>query len=227
MGCFATLPAYSKPCGSAPGGIRYVLLTAKALTQIGADEVELFSTLGTITAVRLKKTSLGAWGLATYDQGGIITQASNILSGWADEDPDDPFILIDVSRAGASLTSEAQINDETGSFYYENTLVIPLNMITKEAALLLEGLQGSDVLAGVVRNDGSMTFMGVSTRARVTAAGMQTGSNFSDTPGYSVTLQDRTSYPIPGKTVLINGSGTEITASQHDVVSGFLGAFTS
>lgn len=209
----SNLAALGRPCTPQMGGIKYVYLCALPANGKIADYSQndkLFFRAGTDDDL----PGIRGFGFFGNNDNGVITT----IAGLEDQVGYPPRIdtqiyRIAVTRQQAVITSEAQVNRETGVTFYQNAVTIPTAALTQEATKLVSDLAYGGVVVIGESYDGRFCAFGFQERATLNAASLTTGAAFGDQPGVTITLMAEESDPVLVGMHLLDDEGLFLDAT--------------
>lgn len=231
MGCIITdLHALKRPCRPQMGGVKDLFLLPS--DDAALRSVILFNDVGSGYHINLTPSfdeDTGYQGyFAFYVEGeGVVDNTASLIPAMQDMDIRDysdlanHFYHIDVSRQGAVVTSEAQVNRENNTVFYQNSVVIPATGLTAEAVDLLRRLAGGGCIVVAEMYSGQFIAFGLDVSATLSAASVTTGANWNDMPGATITLMAEESVPVYAEMGLCGDDSFLLKKQDRNLVKWF------
>ena len=95
----------------------------------------------------------------------------------------------------ASMSSNAQVNQENGSNYWQTDLLMVFNRMETSKRVEVVAMAQGELVAMVEDANGALWFLGFDAPLAISAGDGLTGTARADRNGYSVTLQDNSKEP--------------------------------
>lgn len=92
------------------------------------------------------------------------------------------------NRQTGSMTSEMTRNDQNGTFYYTNSVVLQFTKMEAKKSAEVSALAKGQLLLVVKDNNGKYWVVGADTYATGSADSAQSGQSYDDLNGYNITL---------------------------------------
>lgn len=109
----------------------------------------------------------------------------------------------------ASMTSNAQVNQENGTNYWQTDLAMVFNRMETAKRVEVVAMAQGELVAMVEDANGTLWYLGKDAALLLSAGDGQTGTARADRNGYSVTLQDN-SKELPYE-ILVGTGGVDLS----------------